>query len=97
MRLYYVLLLFFCCVRLRAPVITGPVDPARDIDTLNEDDLESEFMVDSEYEGSEQQSLAFDAHNTSLPVLNVLDGGGEDYRFSTGKKRVEERNRTSGD
>lgn len=72
----------------RVLVIAGPVDPARDIDTLNEDDLESEFMVDSEYEGSEQQSLAFDANNTSLPVLNVLDGGCEDYRFSTGKKSV---------
>lgn len=63
--------------------VSGPVDPARDIDTLNEEELESEFIDDSEYEGSEQQSLAFD-HNTSIPVLNSLDSGSEDYRFSTG-------------
>ncbi len=60
------------------------MDPVRDIDTLNEEDIESEFVDDSEYEGSEQQSLAFD-HSTSIPVLNPLDSGSEDYRFSTGK------------
>ncbi|XP_037031417.1 fat-like cadherin-related tumor suppressor homolog isoform X7 [Bradysia coprophila] len=64
------------------PLLIGPVDPVRDIDTLNEEELESEFVDDSEYEGSEQQSLAFD-HSTSIPVLNPLDSGSEDYRFST--------------
>lgn len=60
------------------------MDPARDIDTLNEEeDLESEFVVDSEYESSEHQHPH--SNNTSLPVLNALDSGSEDYRFSTGK------------
>lgn len=68
---------FFC-------IVLGPIDPVRDIDTLNEEDMESEFVDDSEYEGSEQQSLAFD-QNTSMPILNPLDSGSEDYRFSTGK------------
>lgn len=43
--------------------------------------MESEF-VESEYEGSEQQSLAFD-HNASIPMINPLDSGSEDYRFSS--------------
>lgn len=64
-------------------LVLGPIDPVRDIDTLNEEDMESEFVDDSEYEGSEQQSLAFD-QNTSMPILNPLDSGSEDYRFSTG-------------
>lgn len=65
-------------------IVLGPIDPVRDIDTLNEEDMESEFVDDSEYEGSEQRSLAFD-QNTSMPILNPLDSGSEDYRFSTGK------------
>lgn len=54
----------------------------RDIETLNEEDMESEFVDESEYEGSEQQSLAFD-HNSSIPMINPLDSGSEDYRFSS--------------
>lgn len=62
----------------------GPVDPARDIETLNED-IESEFVDDSEYDGSEQPlSLCFDPE-VSIPGLNPLDSGSEDYRFSTGQ------------
>lgn len=68
-------------------VVNGPIDPIRDIDTLNEEDMDSEFIEDSEYEGSEQPSLAFE-HSTSIPILNSLDSGSEDYRFSTGKKTV---------
>jgi len=61
----------------------GPVDPARDIETLNEE-LESDFVGESECDGSEQQlSFAYDA-DTSIPGLNQLDSGSEDYRFSTG-------------
>lgn len=56
------------------------MDPGRDIETLNEDDLETEL---SEFEGSEQQSIAF-AQNTSIPILNPLDSGSEEYRFSSG-------------
>lgn len=66
--------------------MTGPIDPIRDIDTLNEEDLDSEFIEDSEYEGSEQPSLGFE-HSTSIPILNSLDSGSEDYRFSTGKTK----------
>lgn len=61
----------------------GPVDPARDIETLNED-IESEFVDDSECDVSEQPlSLNFD-QNSSINGLNPLDSGSEDYRFSTG-------------
>lgn len=64
--------------------VMGPVDPARDIETLNED-IESEFVDDSEYDGSEQPlSLCFDPE-VSIPGLNPLDSGSEDYRFSTGQ------------
>lgn len=50
----------------------GPLDPRRDIETLNED-LESEFMADSEG----------DRHTVS-PSLNALDSGNEEFRFATG-------------
>ena len=50
----------------------GPLDPHRDIETLNED-AESEFMADSEY----------DVHRAS-PSLNALDSGNEEFRFTTG-------------
>ncbi|XP_055629291.1 fat-like cadherin-related tumor suppressor homolog isoform X3 [Toxorhynchites rutilus septentrionalis] len=64
------------------PPILGPVDPARDIETLNEDN-ESEFVDDSECDQSEQPlSLGFE-ENTSIPCLNPLDSGSEDYRFNT--------------
>lgn len=63
--------------------VLGPVDPARDIETLNEDN-ESEFVDDSECDQSEQPlSLGFE-QNTSIPCLNPLDSGSEDYRFNTG-------------
>nr|XP_022919754.1 fat-like cadherin-related tumor suppressor homolog isoform X3 [Onthophagus taurus] len=53
------------------PHTLGPINPDRDIETLNED-LESEFMADSECE----------AH-TASPSLNALDSGNEEYRFTT--------------
>nr|XP_015840549.1 PREDICTED: fat-like cadherin-related tumor suppressor homolog isoform X8 [Tribolium castaneum] len=53
------------------PPVLGPLDPHRDIETLNED-AESEFMADSEY----------DAHGAS-PSLNALDSGNEEFRFTT--------------
>ena len=75
------------CYSLPLPVL-GPIDPARDIETLNEEELESECVPDSEYEGSEQQSVVFD-HNTSIPILNPLESESEDYRFSSGTFVVE--------
>lgn len=54
------------------PPIGGPVDPSRDIETLNED-LESECLADSECE----------PHAVS-PSLNALDSGNEEFRFTTG-------------
>lgn len=61
----------------------GPVDPIRDIETLKED-IESEYVEDSECDVSEQPlSLNYD-HHSSIPGLNPLDSGSEDYRFSTG-------------
>lgn len=54
--------------------ILGPLDPHRDIETLNED-LESEFMADSEGD-----------RRTISPSLNALDSGNEEFRFATGKK-----------
>lgn len=65
----------------------GPVDPVRDIETLKED-IESEF-VESECDQSEQPlSINFDCNigeSQSIPCLNPLDSGSEDYRFNTGK------------
>lgn len=59
----------------------GPVDPARDIETLNED--ESEYVEDSECDQSEQPlSLGF--ANDTASSIGVLDSGSEDYRFNTG-------------
>lgn len=60
------------------------IDSGRDIETLNEEEIETEFN-ESEFEESEQQSIAFTPHNTSIPILNPLDSGSEDYRFSAGK------------
>lgn len=48
----------------------GPLDPHRDIETLNED-AESEFMTE------------YDGHGGS-PSLNALDSGNEEFRFTTG-------------
>lgn len=60
----------------------GPVDPARDIETLNED--ESEYVEDSECDQSEQPlSLGF--ANDTASSIGVIDSGSEDYRFNTGK------------
>ncbi|XP_044259255.1 fat-like cadherin-related tumor suppressor homolog isoform X4 [Tribolium madens] len=53
------------------PPVLGPLDPHRDIETLNED-AESEFMADTEY----------DVHGAS-PSLNALDSGNEEFRFTT--------------
>lgn len=50
----------------------GPIDPARDIDTLNEDQ-ESEYIGDSE--------CGTEFNYSDSPHLNALDSGGEDYRF----------------
>ncbi|XP_044259258.1 fat-like cadherin-related tumor suppressor homolog isoform X6 [Tribolium madens] len=58
------------------PPVLGPLDPHRDIETLNED-AESEFMADTEY----------DVHGAS-PSLNALDSGNEEFRFTTGWKET---------
>lgn len=50
----------------------GPLDPHRDIETLNED-IESEFMADTDCDTSRIS-----------PSLNALDSGNEEYRFTTG-------------
>lgn len=42
----------------------------REIETLNEEDIESDGAADTE--------------EYSQSTLNVLDNGNEDYRFSTG-------------
>lgn len=59
---------------------SGPImDPSRDIETLNEN-IELDFPDESDR--SEQPlSITFD---TSMPYLNPLDSGSEDYRFNTG-------------
>ncbi|KAF5307382.1 hypothetical protein FQR65_LT07099 [Abscondita terminalis] len=56
--------------------IGGPIDPRRDIETLNED-LESECLADSECE----------PHIIS-PSLNALDSGNEEFRFTTADNYV---------
>lgn len=71
--------LFFCDFI----IVIGPVDPARDIETLNEEEIDTEFAGDSEYDGAEQRSIALSA-NTSIPIFNPIDSGSEDYRFSSG-------------
>ncbi|KAJ8918141.1 hypothetical protein NQ315_011598 [Exocentrus adspersus] len=53
------------------PSVLGPLDPHRDIETLNED-IESEFMADTECDTSRIS-----------PSLNALDSGNEEYRFTT--------------
>ncbi|KAJ8953022.1 hypothetical protein NQ318_015384 [Aromia moschata] len=53
------------------PSVLGPLDPHRDIETLNED-IESEFMADTECDT-----------NRISPSLNALDSGNEEYRFTT--------------
>ncbi|KAJ8866041.1 hypothetical protein PR048_033565, partial [Dryococelus australis] len=58
----------------------GPVDPLRDIETLNEDQ-ECEYIGDSEC-GTEFS----DGHYPDSPYLrscNAVDSGGEEYRFNT--------------
>lgn len=50
------------------------LDPRSEIETLNED-LESEFLADSEGERNGRGS----------PGLNALDSGNEEFRFTTGK------------
>jgi protocadherin Fat 1/2/3 len=70
--------------------VMGLVDPTRDIETLKED-VESEFVDDSECDQSEQPlSINFDCNignSQSIPCLNPLDSGSEDYRFNTGNLR----------
>lgn len=51
-------------------LVMGPVDPARDIDTLNED-------VESEYVGDSECGTEFNYSDR----LNALDSGTDDYRF----------------
>lgn len=61
------------------PTIHGPVDPTRDIETLNEDQ-ESEYVGDSECgtEFSEQY------HCAETQRLNPLDSGGEgEYKYKS--------------
>lgn len=54
------------------PNILGPLDLRRDIQAL-EEDLERDFMADSEGE-----------RHTASPSLNALDSGNEEFRFATG-------------
>ncbi|XP_055855772.1 fat-like cadherin-related tumor suppressor homolog isoform X2 [Episyrphus balteatus] len=64
------------------PLNLGPVDPVRDIETLNED-IESEYVEESESECSEKPlSMSFETH-TPISGLNLLDSGSEEYRFNT--------------
>ncbi|XP_024879658.1 fat-like cadherin-related tumor suppressor homolog isoform X4 [Temnothorax curvispinosus] len=61
------------------PIMHGPIDPTRDIETLNEDQ-ESEYVGDSECgtEFSEQY------HCAETQRLNPLDSGGEgDYKYKS--------------
>ncbi|XP_037908128.1 fat-like cadherin-related tumor suppressor homolog isoform X10 [Hermetia illucens] len=59
----------------------GSIDQVRGIEPLNEE-VESEFL-ESEFEGSEKPlSTSFDPLS-SVPGLNRLDSGSEEYRFST--------------
>lgn len=51
------------------------MDPARDIDTLNED-------VESEYVGDSECGTEFN-YSDGGARLNALDSGGEDYRFQS--------------
>ncbi|KAJ8945175.1 hypothetical protein NQ314_009307, partial [Rhamnusium bicolor] len=53
------------------PRCWAPLDPHRDIETLNED-IESEFMADTECDTSRIS-----------PSLNALDSGNEEFRFTT--------------
>ncbi|XP_068085238.1 fat-like cadherin-related tumor suppressor homolog [Anabrus simplex] len=57
------------------PAVLGPIDPARDIETLNEDQ-ESEYVGDSEC-GTEYPD------SPNLQSCNMLDSGGEEYHFNT--------------
>lgn len=60
-------------------LVLGPLDPHRDIETLNED--ESEFMAD----GSDSDpTTTATTHRRHSPSLNALDSGNEEYRFTTG-------------
>lgn len=58
----------------------GPIDPTRDIDTLNED--ESEYVADSECEPCPVS-----------PGLNALNDCGESFRFNTGKLKFRYKNK----
>jgi protocadherin Fat 1/2/3 len=64
--------------------VIGPVDPARDIETLNED-IESEYVDDSECDQSEKPLSLGLGQSISIQNLNPLDSGSEDYRFNTGE------------
>ena len=68
---------FFFCIK---QLVLGPNEPNRDIETLNEE-VESDEL---DYDGNDKsRSMSFDPHS-SIPILNPLDSGSEDYRFSTG-------------
>jgi protocadherin Fat 1/2/3 len=67
----------------------GPVDPARDIETLNED-IESEYVDDSECDQSEKPLSLGMSQSISIQNLNPLDSGSEDYRFNTGKSEIDD-------
>lgn len=58
-----------------------PLDPHRDIETLNED--ESEFMADGSSESDPTTTTT--THRRLSPSLNALDSGNEEYRFTTGR------------
>ncbi|GLH14886.1 Fat-like cadherin-related tumor suppressor homolog [Gryllus bimaculatus] len=63
------------------PPVLGPVDPVRDIETLNEDQ-ESEYVGDSEC-GTEFGGSHYGPDSPNLQSSNVLDSGGEEYHFNT--------------
>lgn len=65
-----------CLLQYALPLfsVLGPVDPIRDIETLNEDQ-ESEYVGDSECGTEFEESRYPD-------VCQMLDSGGEEYRFN---------------
>ncbi|XP_049837416.1 fat-like cadherin-related tumor suppressor homolog isoform X3 [Schistocerca gregaria] len=58
--------------------VNGPVDPVRDIETLNEDQ-ESEYIGDSEC-GTEFEESQY-PDSPSLNINNILDNSREEYSF----------------
>lgn len=49
---------------------------------ITEEEIETEYN-DSEFEGGELRSIDYGV-NSSIPTLNPLDSGSDDYRFASG-------------